>query len=67
MAIKDIHFVHVNFLSMYDLFQLHPPYDFSEDFYIFFQNFMLPWQPIKISDSDESHVNHGGLPNNIPV
>ena len=61
-GIKNIIYVEANVLSTYAKFQLHPPYGFWEDFLIFFKNlpFMLPQQPIKLSDLDKSHMEHGG-------
>ena len=40
-AIKNNIFVEANVMNMYAKFQLHPPYDFWEEFWIFFRKFTL--------------------------
>ena len=63
-TIKSIIYVEVNVMKIYAKFQLHPPYSFwEEDFLFFFKNlaFWLPWQPIKISDLDKIHLAGKGL------
>ena len=43
-------------------FQLHPPYGFCGDDFIFANlAFRLPWQPIKFSNLDKIHMFRRGL------
>ena len=61
---KNTSYVEDNNTNIYAKFQLHPPYDFSEDFWIrFFGNwtFRLPWQAIKINNLDKIHMVCRGL------
>ena len=54
-------------MNIYAKFQLHPPYGFwEEDFFFFFFFFFFfcrkfSLSPIKISDSDETHIVIRGL------
>ena len=50
-------------MNIYAKFQLHPPYGFGDDFFIFFANlsFRLPWQPLRFSSLDKIHMFGRGL------
>ena len=65
MTIKNIIYIEANVMNIYAKFQLHPSYGASEKkiFEYFFKTlaFLLPWQPIKISDLDKIHMVGKGL------
>ena len=64
-GIKNTIHVEANVLSMYAKIQLIPLMVSEKIFKILFESlpFMWPWQPIKLSDLDKSHVKRGGLLN----
>ena len=68
-------YVEATVMNMYATIQLHPPYGFWEEDFLFYfiylfilffflENlaFWLPWPPIKISDIDKIHMVGRRLP-----
>ena len=65
LTIKNINFIEGNVLSVLSFSFIILMVSEKTNFEFFFENlpFMLPCQPIKSSDLDKSHINHGGLLN----
>ena len=63
-TIKNLIFIEANVMNIPAKFQLHPPYGFwGDDFLYLFTNLaiQLPWQPIKFTGLDKTDMFGRGL------